>query len=131
MAGNTRESEQSETGITSASLIGGGIGSAIIVFAKQMPETNELKHWLLVAAPPIAVIISNLWRAVRRFILNWGRRTSSKRFYEDSCKTIEEALQGNHTSEEHKAILKAQLEEIQLIYVQSVRGDLAKSMPEE
>lgn len=106
-----------------SAVAGTTIGSGIVLYAQNMPDTDNFKPWLLVTVPLIAILAtygsrsSQDWWSARR------HRNEPKSFYKRAKKTFTAALLDPNTSPEHKVVIRQQIEEIEKLYLQSIRSE--------
>lgn len=108
MAPSPNSAKQNKAGITPI-ILGGGIGTLIVVCAQAISPPNEISKWLIYSAPALTIASEKLLR----FILKEAYRSYLLRKANVASNKIEELLANPHTSSEHKDNLRRRLEEVQ------------------
>lgn len=86
----------------------------LVLFAKDLPEGNW-KSALLLTAPALSVTLGALWLFLRVEIANYVQWLKVKSLAKSMQLTLTEALKSTTTSDEHKRVLRTQLEEVGLL----------------
>jgi len=89
---------------------GAGGGTLIILFAKNLPDSNPAKSWLILAAPTISVIILWILKRINLFLQNQEAKVLQKKLKAK----IEAALQFQHLTNEERENLQRKLSEIEM-----------------
>lgn len=98
-----------------AGVAGAGGGTLLIVVAKLLPEGHFLKSILPLAAPSIAVTLSALWLWLQVEIINYWRDKRLKTLAMRAKLLLEEALKNPNTTEKHREMIRAKLEELEIL----------------
>ncbi|WP_448701828.1 hypothetical protein ACFGVR_06200 [Mucilaginibacter sp. AW1-3] len=97
-----------------AGVAGAGGGTLILLLAKNLPDTNEYKSWLLIIAPSVAVGLSAFWKWLSNYIDNYLKRRKAEQLKDKLREESERALTSPHIPQDQKDIIKAKLAEFEL-----------------
>lgn len=102
---------------TSGKAVGVSGGTLVVLLSKSLPDTSPLKPWILLAAPTVAVVMSegSTW-LLYRFGSWWKDRTLAAELRR-AREAVQKGLQTTGTSAQHKSELRKKMEEIDRIEV--------------
>ncbi len=100
-----------------AGAAGAGGGTLVVAIATSLPDTNILKPWLLLLAPSITVGLTAAWIWAQARIVEAFREREFKAAVARARAACEAVLANPATSAEHRAAIRAQLEEIEAMTV--------------
>lgn len=103
-----------------APVAGASGGTLLVLLANNLPDNYAYKSWLILIAPTISVALSAfwVWSKIRVDAYIGDRKT--ERILKELRTEIENDLKNPHTSEEHKKLLKAQLEKFEKLRIESL-----------
>ncbi|MEY2585485.1 MAG: hypothetical protein QOD80_1511 [Verrucomicrobiota bacterium] len=110
-------------------------GTVFVLLADCLPEQSPWKKWILAAAPTLTVCLSafSSW-GIAEAHAYWQKRKNDKALYKVK-KVTQDFLKTEGTSEEHKAFIRAKLEEIEKFeidnQVKSIVGQNMELPPEK
>ncbi len=113
------DSEQTAPAKVGVDAIGAGAGSGTLVFVIAQTLPDPFKFWLTAAAPTISAASSAGWVLLRSKIVKRYREWEMKQAIARAKQTLQRAIENEQTSEEHKATLRRDLEELELLEVRS------------
>ena len=108
------KSAESKVGAGAA---GVGGGTLLIVVANSLREGNPLKPWLLLSATSVSIFVGGLWLWFRVKIANYLRDREAQLLIDSAKRTLEAALHNPNTSESHRAVIRKELENLELLAV--------------
>lgn len=102
-----------------SSVMGGAVGTLIVLLAQNLPETSIWKQWLVFVAPLISVRLNSFCSWTSRKIEEYFDTKELNAAVKETKITIEEALNNNATSEAHKNRLRKKLEQSEILTVEA------------
>jgi hypothetical protein len=105
---------------TGAGFAGAGGGTLVAVIASGLEESNPLKHSLLYAAPSLSILLSAAWIWAQVAIANYFRDKEVQLLVGSAKSALESALKNPNTSIEHKEKIRKELEQLELVTVESL-----------
>ncbi len=96
-----------------AGAAGAGSGTLMVVIAGTLPEEHPIKPWLLYSAPTVSAFASIAWLWVQVTIGNFMQERKFNSLVAKAKKAYQDALDNPSTSDEHKAAIRKQLEELE------------------
>jgi hypothetical protein len=100
-----------------AGAAGAGGGTVFLLLAKNLPETNPWKSWLVIIAPTLAVALSGIYAWCLHQATEWINGWQFERYFQRAEQTLINALQDPNISEQRRKRLSSELEEIRLLRI--------------
>lgn len=100
-----------------AGAAGIGGGTLLVAFANSLDANNRFKPWLLLAAPSVSLALSAIWLWSRLRISNYLRDREVAAVLARTRATLAAAIANPEASDEHRANLRKQLEELDRVAV--------------
>ena len=100
-----------------AGAAGAGGGTLLVLLARNLPDDNPWKSWLVLLAPAVTVFLSGSWLWIQAAIAERAREKEKRQLFEMAKETIRKSMDDPHGSPEHKESLRKTLEDLQLIEV--------------
>jgi hypothetical protein len=111
------QSELTRGSRTDAGAAGVGGGTLLVVLANSLPESSKIKPWLLLAAPSVSLGLSATWLWCRIRLSNYLRDREVAAVITKTRATLAAAIANPDVSDEHRADLRRQLEELDRVAV--------------
>ncbi len=93
-------------------VVGAGGGTLLVLLANNIPDDNPWKSWLVIIAPTASVVLAAGMSWVRRQIEEALQRRAKTALINRARKTLQDGITDPNTSEETRAQLRADLEEL-------------------
>src|SRR6185503_1571033 len=87
--------------------------------ANNLPEGSQWKSWMIIIAPSASVAVSVCYAWIKISLERYLKKRELKSKFSQARNTLLEALDNPRTSEEHRAQLRKELEQLELLLVQS------------
>ncbi len=124
MPRNKTPERRSARTTTGAGATGASAGTLLVLLARNLPENNPWKSWALILAPSLAVLLSWLLIKVRYEADYYLTRRNRERIFDNITTKIGKALDNPLTSEEHKASMRKELEQVEKLRIDAEREQL-------
>ncbi|MFB6453886.1 hypothetical protein ACE38W_01345 [Chitinophaga sp. Hz27] len=111
------------------SIVGAGGGTLIIKLAQNLPDSHPLKSWLIILAPAIALFIRYLWNFLSPEVTFRVKRWRTARNRKNLVCQIDSMLMDPILSEESKALLKVQSEQVKLSIIDELFQHIESTLP--
>ena len=115
------QSEPTAGAKVGAGAAGVGSGTLLVILANNIPEHNQWKTWLVLLAPSVTVAVGVVYGWIRALIERWLNKRELVHVIHQAKQTLSDALRNPETSEEHRAQLRKELEQLEMLLV---RADL-------
>jgi len=103
----------------SAGAAGAGSGTLLVLLANNLPSTSPWKGWLVIVAPSATVFATFVWAKLSIMLTAVLRTREFNKLVERARRTLVGALDNKATSPEHREKLKGELEQLELLLVQT------------
>lgn len=117
MADDSHTSDKT-TAIT-AGAAGAGSGPLLVLLANNLPDNSGLKSWLIIVAPSASIAAAYLWNKASVAVENYLRKRELRGLIVQAQETLKHALGNGQTSQEHRAKLSQELEQLELLLIQT------------
>jgi hypothetical protein len=102
-----------------AGAAGAGSGTLLVLLANNLHDGDPWKSWLVILAPSASIAISAIYGWVKTAIDRHAARQELSKVVDRAKVTLREALQNPATSEEHRQVLRKELEALELLLVKA------------
>lgn len=119
MTDDNRPKGNEKSSRLTAGAAGAGSGTLLVLLANNLPNTSPWKPWLVIAAPSASVFASLVWSKATIALETLLRKREFNALVTHAQATLDQALKSDTTSPEHRQKLKGELEQLQLLLVQS------------
>jgi len=109
---------------TGAGATGASAGTLLILLARNLPDSNPWKSWVLIVAPSLSVLLSWVLVRVRHEAEYYLAERTRQRVFENIKAKIVEALNNPLTSAEHKKAMQGELERVERLRIDAEREQL-------
>ena len=120
--GRTRASERENSKTPSklpAGAAGAGSGTLLVLLANNLPDGNRWKSWLVLLAPSASIAVSVVYAWANAAIDRYFRKRELQTIIGQAKATLQEALGNSSTSSDHRQMLTKELEQLELLLVQT------------
>lgn len=90
-------------------------GTALVVFANSLPESNALKPWLLLAAPSLSIVVAVVWDWLQRRIADYARELEFRIVLRSARKRLTEQLKNNALKPDQRSRIETYLADLELM----------------
>jgi len=119
MADEKQPPDKSAVSRGTAGVAGAGSGTLLVLLANNLPATSPWKSWLVIAAPSASIFAALVWNKLSTAFDLYLRKREFNDLIAHAETTLDHALRNETTSAEHKHQLKTELEQLQLLQVQT------------
>jgi hypothetical protein len=119
VADDNRTQGQKKSSRLTAGATGAGSGTLLVLLANNLPNASPWKSWLVIAAPSASVFASLVWSKATIALESLFRKREFDALVKHAQETLAQALKSDTTSPEHREKLKGELEQLQLLLVQT------------
>jgi hypothetical protein len=93
----------------SSNIAGAGGGTLLLLLAKNLPESNEYKSWLIIIAPTITVGLAAFWKWISKEFELYLRKRTVKKLKEVLRRDANKVIQNPDIPEEMKKDIRLKL----------------------
>ncbi len=95
-------------------IAGAGGGMLLVRLAQNLPEANSYKSWLIILAPALALLITNIWNFCSPEVSFFVKKIKITSARKKLLYQIDNLLKDPTISEEKKAMLREKREQVRL-----------------
>jgi len=105
-------------------IAGAGGGMILLKLAQNLPETSQLKSWLIILVPAFTLLMKYLWSFCSPEIVFFIKGYKSKRGRRRLITQIDNLLNDHSISEASKAMLREKIERTKLSTIEELEDHL-------
>jgi hypothetical protein len=102
-----------------AGAAGAGGGTLLVLMANNLPSTHPWRSWLVLLAPSASVAVSALYTWATSSLDQYFRKRELRTLIQQAKATLQDALASSSTSSDHRQQLTKELEQLELLLVQT------------
>lgn len=102
-----------------AGAAGAGSGTLLVLLANNLAASSPWKSWLVIIAPSASIAIAFAWKKISAVTESYLRKRELKLLVAQAQGTLKQALQNKNTSNDHRKRLMQELEQLELLLVQT------------
>jgi len=114
-----KPSKRNGSNLVGGAAAGASGGTLLILLAQNLPESSELRSWLMIIAPSVSLLLSSIWQWAKRKIEYYFTKTEFNSAVEEAKKTLTEALNNSETTDSHKEELIKELEQLEMVAIKA------------
>lgn len=103
-----------------AGAAGAGSGTLLALIANNMPDDNELKPWLILAAPSVSVVFGAMWVWLQAKVVSYVREREFKLVISEAKETLDKELQDPDLSSDRQLELRQMRDELSKLEIERV-----------